>query len=107
MGFFTGSINFFGWMFDLASIVSIPSNVVVQMYASFHPGFQVEPWHTYVAYLGVTWLCTFFVIFCNSWISKLQYPGLVLILGGGLTTIIVCAAMPNQHATSEFVWVGQ
>ena len=33
LGFFTGSLNFFGWIFDLASIVSIPSNVLVQMYA--------------------------------------------------------------------------
>lgn len=31
VGFFTGSLNFFGWIFDLASIVYIPSNVVVQM----------------------------------------------------------------------------
>lgn len=29
LGFFTGSLNFFGWIFDLASIISIPANVVV------------------------------------------------------------------------------
>lgn len=31
IGFFTGSLNFFGWIFDLASIVSIPANVSVQV----------------------------------------------------------------------------
>lgn len=30
LGFFTGSLNFFGWIFDLASIISIPANVVVR-----------------------------------------------------------------------------
>lgn len=37
LGFFTGFINFFGWMFDLASICQIEANIAVQMYAVFHP----------------------------------------------------------------------
>ena len=45
IGFFTGSLNFFGWVFDLASIVSIPANVAVQMYLVFHPDLTVQPWH--------------------------------------------------------------
>lgn len=28
VGFFAGSLNFFGWMFDLASIAYVPANVV-------------------------------------------------------------------------------
>ena len=104
IGFFTGSINFFGWIFDLASIVSIPANVLVQMYALYHPGFVIEAWHTYIAFVGITWLCTAFVIFCNRLIPHLQSAGLVLIIGGGLVTIIVVAAMPNTHASNAFVW---
>lgn len=104
IGFFTGSLNFFGWIFDLASIVSIPANVLVQMYAVFHPNFVPLPWHSYVAFILVTWLCTFFVIFCNRVIPYLQHVGLFLIIVGGLVTIIVVAAMPAQHATSTFVW---
>ncbi len=34
----------------------------------------------------------------------LQHIGLFLVVVGGLVTIIVCAAMPAQHATSSFVW---
>jgi amino acid transporter len=34
----------------------------------------------------------------------LQKVGLVLILGGCFTTIVVTAAMPDQHATSSSVW---
>ncbi|KAF2723996.1 choline transport protein [Polychaeton citri CBS 116435] len=104
IGFFTGSLNFFGWIFDLSSIISIPANVVVQMYAIFHPEFAIQPWHSYVAFVCITWLCTAVVIFGNSWIPKLQNVGLFLVIIGGLVTIIVVAAMPQRHATTSFVW---
>lgn len=100
----TGSLNFFGWIFDLASIISIPANVVVQMYAVYHPDFVIQPWHSYVAFVCILWLVTAFVIFCNRLIPYLQHAGLFLIIVGGLVTIIVLAAMPKQHATNSFVW---
>lgn len=78
-----------GWIFDLASIVSIPANVVVQMYALFHPDYVIQPWHSFVAFVLILWLCTAFVIFCNRLIPYLQHAGLFLIIGGGLITIIV------------------
>lgn len=74
------------------------------MYAVFHPSFVYEPWHTYVAFLIITWLCTAFVIFCNNLIPKLQSAGLFLVIVGGLVTIIVVAAMPKTHASNAFVW---
>lgn len=104
IGFFTGGLNFFGWIFDLASIAYIPANVLVQMYAVFHPNYVVQPWNQFVAFVLVVWLCTAFVIFCNRLIPYLQHVGLFLILVGGLVTIIVVAAMPKQHATNAFVW---
>ena len=106
IGFFTGSLNFFGWIFDLASIVSIPSNVVVQMYAVFHPDLVIQPWHIYVAFVLITWLCAATVIFGNRLLPILNDVGLFLIVGGGLITIIVVAAMPQMHASSESVWSG-
>lgn len=104
LGFFTGSLNFFGWIFDLASIISIPANVLVQMYAVFHPDYVVEAWHTYIAFLLILWLCTAFVIFFNRFIPYLQHAGLFLIIVGGSITVIVVAAMPAHHATNAFVW---
>jgi choline transport protein len=104
IGFFCGALNFFGWIFDMASVISIPANVTVQMYANYHPDFVVEQWHSYLAFVMITWLCTAFVIFCNKLISPLQYVGMTLIIVGGLVTIIVVAAMPTQHATNAFVW---
>jgi choline transport protein len=104
LGFFAGSINFFGWMFDLASIAQIEASVGVQMYAVFHPDLVIQPWQVYITYIMLTIVCVTFCIFYNRFIPKLQDLGLFLIVGGGLITIIVVAAMPKQHATSAAVW---
>lgn len=97
-------MNFFGWIFDLASIITIPANVCVQFYVVFHPDFVVQPWHSYVAFVCITWICCATCIFGNRFIPYLQSPGLFLIVIGGLVTIIVVAAMPSQHASNAFVW---
>lgn len=104
VGFFTGALNFFGWVFDLASIVNITANVAVQMYAVFHPALEIQAWHVYIAYLLINWGCCIFVIFCNRLMPPLQSVGLFLIVGGGIITIIVVAAMPSEHASTSFVW---
>ena len=104
LGFYTGWLNFFGWIFDLASIVSIPANVVVQMYAVFHPDLMIQPYMVYIAFLLITWSCAALVIFGNRLLPLLNQFGLFLVIGGGLITIIVVAALPKTHATNAFVW---
>lgn len=104
LGFFAGSINFFGWLFDFASITQICSNVAVQLYAIFHPDFIIEAWHVYVAYVLITLIVALTCIFANRLIPMLQDMGMVLVIVGGLVTIIVLAAMPDRHASSAFVW---
>lgn len=91
-------------MFDYAAITQIVANVCVALYATFHPDFEIQPWHAYVAFIGITWTITAFVIFANRLIPHLQNLGLFLVLGGGLITIIVLAAMPERHASNAFVW---
>ena len=91
-------------MFDLASIISIPANVVVQMYAIFHPDLVIQPWHVYLAYVLITWSCCFFVISGNRLLPVVNHFGLFMIIVGGIITVIVCAAMPTVHADSSFVW---
>ncbi|MCJ1475812.1 hypothetical protein MMC13_004476 [Lambiella insularis] len=104
LGFYTGWLNFFGWIFDLASIVSIPSNVAVQMYAVFHPDLVIMPWHVYVAFLLITWSCCALVVFGNRILPLLNNFGLFLVIGGGIITIIVVAVLPKTHASNDFVW---
>jgi choline transport protein len=104
LGFFAGSINFFGWLFDFASITQIVSNVAVQLYAIFHPDLIIEPWHVYIAYILVTIFITLTCVFANRLIPILQDAGMTLVIGGGFVTIVVLAAMPDRHASSSFVW---
>ncbi|KAF2094154.1 choline transport protein [Rhizodiscina lignyota] len=104
LGFFTGFVNFAGWIFDLASIVQIVSNASVQMYAVFHPDLVIHPWHVFVAFVLITWSACAFVIFCNRFMPTLQHVGTFLVIAGGLVTIIVVAAMPKTHASNAFVW---
>lgn len=76
----------------------------VEFYVVFHPDFVVQPWHTYLAFVFITWTCCAMCIFGNKLIPMMQHAGLFLIIVGGLVTIIVVAAMPETHATTDFVW---
>ncbi|KAF2415962.1 choline transport protein [Tothia fuscella] len=104
LGFFAGSINFFGWMFDLAAICQIEANIAVQLFAVYHGDIIIQAWHTYIAFILLTVFSSSFCIFFNRLIPKLQDVGLILVIGGGIITIIVVAAMPKQHASNAFVW---
>jgi choline transport protein len=108
VGFFTGWINFYGWMFDLAALVQITANILISMYAIYHQDgdnpYVSEPWHVYIAYLLVLWIGTGIVIFANRILPHTQTVGMFFVIVGGIVTIIVVAAMPKQHASNSFVW---
>lgn len=91
-------------MFGLASVVYIPANVIIQMYAVYHPDFAQQPWHLYLTYVLVTWFCVAVVVWGNRFMPMLQTLGLFVVCAGGLVTIIVLAAMPKAHASNSFVW---
>ncbi|KAK9235384.1 hypothetical protein V1525DRAFT_410145 [Lipomyces kononenkoae] len=104
VGFFTGWINFFGWMFDLAALIQITANITVKMYATYHPQYVQQLWQTYITYVLITWLCAATVIFANRLLPRTQDAGMFFVIAGGIITIIVLAAMPKNHALSHFVW---
>ncbi|KAK4174764.1 putative amino acid transporter [Triangularia setosa] len=105
LGFLTGWINFYGWMFDLAALVQITANITVSMYVIYHRDTYVfEPWHVYIAYLLVLWICIATVIFGNKLLPYTQNAGMFFVIVGGIVTIVVLAAMPKQHASNYFVW---
>ncbi|KAJ7017011.1 choline transport protein [Mycena alexandri] len=90
-----GLINFYGWIFDLAAIVTIPANVAVQMYVVFHPDFVVKPWHVFLAFVLINWFCCLTVIFFNRFMPMLQKVGLFM---------IVVLAAAKSHASAAFVF---
>ncbi|KAH7138526.1 amino acid/polyamine transporter I [Dendryphion nanum] len=110
LGFFSGWWNFFGWIFNSASMSSILANQVISMYGLFHPGYEYERWHVFMAFLIINWACCFLVMFANRALPIVTNIGLFLILIGVFITIMVCAIMPSQklgghgHASSDFVW---
>ncbi|ORY12433.1 amino acid/polyamine transporter I [Clohesyomyces aquaticus] len=108
VGFFAGWWNFFGWVFGAASMSSILANQVISMYGLFHPSYLYQRWHVFVAYLIITWLCCFTVMFGNRLLPAISNLGLFFILAGVFVTILVCAIMPSRtgqgYATNEFVW---
>lgn len=105
LGFFTGWINFYGWMFDLASLIQITANVTVNLYVVYHQSTYVyNAWQVYIAYVLITWLCVVTVVFANRLVPYTQKLGMFFVIVGGLVTIIVVAAMPARHASSDFVW---
>ncbi|KAI9654805.1 MAG: hypothetical protein M1821_005799 [Bathelium mastoideum] len=105
LGFFTGSINFFGWIFDLAAIGYVMSELVVQMYALYHPDLVIQAWHIFVGLVCIMWLSVAITVFGNKYLPFMQHVGFFLVVVGGIITIIVVAAMPAQHASHSFVWL--
>lgn len=103
-GFFAGWINFYGWMFGLASLVQISANTAVQLYATYTDDYSPAAWHIYVTYLLVLWISALAIILANRLIPYTQNLGMLLVIVGGLVTIIVIAAMPKRHASNHFVW---
>ena len=54
IGYFAGWINFFGWLFDLASIVYIMAELCVQMYFLYHPDYIIKQWQIFIALVCIT-----------------------------------------------------
>ncbi|KAH7876563.1 putative amino acid transporter [Lentinula edodes] len=105
VGFFTGFINFYGWIFALSSIVFIPSNVFVDMYALFHQGtYTRQTWHVYLAFVLINVSCLLVVIFRNRWLPLIQRLGSVAVIGGGVATVVILAALPRHHASAASVF---
>ncbi|KAI8205014.1 Choline transport protein [Colletotrichum sp. SAR 10_76] len=98
-------INFYGWIFALASLMQISSNVAVSMYAVYHLDTYVsQPYHVFIGYLLILWGSAFFIVFANKYAPHTQHVGTFFVIVGGIVTIIILAAMPKRHATNHFVW---
>jgi choline transport protein len=74
------------------------------MYSLYHPNYVIQAWHIFVVLVIITWICIAATIFFNKYLPYLQQFGLLVVLVGGLATIIVIAAMPKSHASNSFVW---
>lgn len=78
------------------------------MYGLSRPEYVPERWHVFIGQLTISWISCLTVLFANRALPMISNVGIVFILGGVLSTILVCAIMPHQtgagYATSSFVW---
>lgn len=107
-GWFAGWWNFIAWIFGAASTAQIVGAQTVSMYALFHPDFDIQRWHVFVAYLICTWVCCLLVALANRALPTIESLGPFLVLAGFLVTVLVCAIMPHinskPYALDDFVW---
>lgn len=107
-GFLAGWLNLLAWVFGAASISFIAANLTVAMYATFHPGFVVQQWHVFVAYLVSTWLSCATVLFANKALPTIANLGMFFVIADVVITIIICSVMPHvkgtPYASNAFVW---
>ncbi|KAK1585241.1 choline transporter [Colletotrichum navitas] len=105
LGFFTGWINFYGWLFALASLLQISSNVAVSMYAVWNwDDYVSQPFHVFIGYLIILWGSAAFVVFANKYSPYTQHAGTLFVTIGGVIIIVVLATMAKPHASNHFVW---
>jgi len=92
----------------VAATAQIVGAQCASMYALFHPGFEIQRWQVFIAYLVCTWGCCLIVLFANRALPTIEIIGGFLIIAGFLVTVIVCAVMPHMknlgYASSSFVW---
>ncbi|EIM81933.1 amino acid transporter, partial [Stereum hirsutum FP-91666 SS1] len=104
LGFFAGYLNFFAYVCGISSFGYVGGEVIIQMWALFHPEFVIQDWHIFLPTALINIVCCMIVVFCNSWQPAVQRLGSFVVIAGGLVTIIILAASPKQHASSRFVW---
>jgi amino acid transporter len=107
-GWFAGWLNGLAWAFAVASNCVMTCKMIIWAYALYHPDYVPERWHVFIAYLIMSWLCCFVVMFGQRVLPLISRIGSFLIITGFFVTVIVCAVMPgtsgNGYASSEFVW---
>ena len=107
-GWFAGWWNFFAWVLGFTGCCQILAAMVVSMYALFHPDYMIQRWQVFIAYQITVWSMCLIVLYFNRALPTLETIGGVLVVAGGVVTILVCAIMPHArdtgYASSGFVW---
>lgn len=110
IGFLAGWWNYLAWVLGAASMTSIFSNTIMQMYAVLHEGFEAKVWHVFVVYIITTVMACSAVCFANGAMPALNKAGMFAVIAFFIITVVVVTAMPAMsdraagHATSAYVW---
>ncbi|KAJ5774098.1 Amino acid/polyamine transporter I [Penicillium paradoxum] len=103
-GFFTGYLNACAWLLSASSMSSMLGNEGVAMYLLRNPTVKWNSWQVFIVFQIVNWMCCAIVCFGNRFIPLINRVSLILSMCGLLTTVVVLAVMPKNHASSAQVW---
>ncbi|KAF4555697.1 Amino acid permease-like protein 15 [Elsinoe fawcettii] len=108
VGFFAGWLNFFAWIFGLASSLQIIGLQITSAYALYHPEYVAERSHVIAVYIITTWLLCGGVIVANRILPHVETLGGILCMSGFFVTVLVCAILPGStgggHASAIAIW---
>ncbi|TKA73747.1 hypothetical protein B0A55_05447 [Friedmanniomyces simplex] len=108
VSFYAGWWNCLAWMFGAASSSLFAGETVIAMYSIYHPAYQPQRWHIFIAFLGTTWMALSLVLFGQRILPKITTGMGIMLLTLFFITTLVCAIMPSQtgagYASNAFVW---
>lgn len=108
IGWYAGWLNMAGWLMSASSISSILGNELVAMYLLNNPEIEWQPWHVFIAFQCVNWMCCCIVIFGNKFLPLFNKFALWISVVGLVISILVLSIMPSKngkgYATSASVW---
>ncbi|KAK5705492.1 hypothetical protein LTR97_002611 [Elasticomyces elasticus] len=94
-----------GWWLGAASVANFISAMILEIVIIWHPEYQIQHWHQYLVYVGVTWIAVAINVCASRWIpllNKLIFVLAVLTLTGTMLTLFVTSH--NTHAPADWVF---
>jgi choline transport protein len=84
------------------------ANAILAIYSLYHPDYNPQRWHIFIAYLGVTWIACAIVLFGQRILPRIIGLCAGLCIAIWFMTVMVCAVMPfatgKGYASNKFVW---
>jgi choline transport protein len=84
------------------------ANATLAIYALYHPDYNAQRWHIFIAYLGITWITCAIVLFGQRILPRIANLCAGLCMTIWFVTLMVCAIMPSTtgkgYASNKFVW---
>ncbi|KAK4497422.1 hypothetical protein PRZ48_011873 [Zasmidium cellare] len=92
--YMAGWVNVVGWWMGQAATGSLLSGMLLAIAAFNRPGYEIEPWHQYLVFVGVVWLNvawnTLGARMIPVWNKVLMFLSLAVILAS-FVTLLVCS----------------
>jgi amino acid transporter len=105
---FAGWWNCVAWIFGCASTSLFAANAAIAMWNLYHPAYNPERWHIFIAYLLIIWLDNAIVLFGQKYLARMATVSGLLCIIFYLVSLVVVVVMPSRtgagYASHDFVW---